>query len=449
MKEDIPCAFFIILSIVFLINYLRDANARTLLVSAAFGGVAAATKAYGLMMIPVLMMAILVQNLDAKHGFSKNVGRKVLLTAGAVAVFWLAFFVCSPYNFIDPLGRESTFGPFYKVIRKASAAFGIEVAPDPGDFIGERLGVYEGFFDYLGVLTDSSGMGWFIAGVGILGLLFMTFRLNRTMVVFVSFPVLFFFVSVFTNPGYAESRHQVPLYPFLAIAGGFLITNLAGLKGMRPWAVYGVMGLLLCHPAYKIIERNIQVSREDTRNLAKAWIETTIPAGTRLLLDENGPQLVMTEKQLEALLKEARKADPKGQFTAHFPRYLEYQLTAARDSITYDLKEIRFPWWRQSDYEGGFRYLDSEYDRDMANPLIRVGVESYDFYVSDGFKYAVVISNRYNTFLRDTPSAKRFPAFRDFYRDLFEKGVLVKEFTPEDGNATGPTVKIFKLAGSQ
>ena len=72
------------------------------------------------------------------------------------------------------------------------------------------------------------------------------------------------------------------------------------------------MTFILLFPAYKISERGLLISKEDTRNIAKAWIESNIPAGNKILIDEKGPQLMMDEELLLELLAISEKADSTG-----------------------------------------------------------------------------------------------------------------------------------------
>ncbi|MFP4585778.1 MAG: hypothetical protein ACLFN9_20595 [Desulfococcaceae bacterium] len=126
-------------------------------------------------------------------------------------------------------------------------------------------------------------------------------------------------------------------------------------------------------------------------------------------------------------------------------------MLAAKRSKTYDIREIRFPWWRAREVEEGVHRLESEFDADMANPLKPVGVNSYEYYVREGYEYAVVQSLRYKPFLRNTDRAARFPSFARFYRELFDRGIPVRTFSPEDGDVKrpGPTIRVFRLGGDR
>ncbi len=449
IKADFPTVFFLALSIFFLLNYVSSKYIKDFILASMFAGIGTATKAYPIIMLPILVVAvILVQNERETNSTANKTGTAIALSSIGIFVFYLSYFVCAPYNFIDPLGRETTFGPFFKLVRTLSPIFGGDkvVLVHPGDFIGQRMGLFQGAVDYLRKLINTDGMGIVVFGVGILGVLYLIIRRpNKRNFIFLSYPILFAIISVITNPGYAEPRHQFPIYLFLAVSGGAFVVWLAEMSHPRQWFVYGLILICLSWPLFSIIERDIFISRTDTRNIAKAWIENNIPAGSKLLMNENGPRLMKNEDQLKELMDKAKQAIPTGQFTAHYDTYTKYQILAAKDSITYDIQEIRFPWWRESEIKEGVHMLTSDYDADMGNPLKPVGVKAYSYYLKNSYEYAIVSSEAYGSFFIDNQVSRNFPSFKRFYKELFEKGNLIKEFSPKDGNRPGPVVKIFQL----
>ena len=270
--------------------------------------------------------------------------------------------------------------------------------------------------------------------------------MNKQTFLFLLFPLVFIVVSIYTFPGYAEPRHQMPVYPFLALTGGSFIIYLTGIKRIPNKLVLLFIGLCLFWPLIKIINYGSVASKTDTRNIAKKWIEKNIAPGTKLLVNENGPQLLPNKKSLTPVLLKAKNADQKGQFTAHYDSYLEYRLLAADMTSSYEISEIRLPWWRESYTKGGVHEFTSDYDKDMGNPLKSVGLHSYKFYKENDYRYAIVHSFEYQDFLKTgSEKSNKFPAFAKFYHDLFAEGQLIKEFSPKEGNRPGPIVKIFQF----
>ena len=446
IKADTPAMFCAIISMLFLLGYVKDYKLSNLILASILAGVGTATKIYScVMLVPIVIGIIVVQRETAV-----NIGQKMhkIIFYGCIVliIFFTAFFICSPYHFLDPLGRQATFGFIDTTVEKINHLFGAEKTVDPESFLGERAGLFEGSISYIKVLLATKGMG-IIAGISFVGLVYLLSHISKQVFIFLTYPVLFTGISIYYFPGYAEPRHQLPIYPFLVVCGGTLIAAVAGKEGLRKKIAIAILLLSLAHPLYKIIERDIHVARLDTRNLAKTWIESNIPSGAKLLMDNNGPQLLTSDKFLKEKMARALKANPSGQFTAHYGTLLNYQLLAAKDSITYDIEFIRIQWWREKEEQPGVYYATSEYDLDMGNPLKAVGVMPYRFYKKNGYDYIIVTSDKYRTFLEnDSQKSIRYPSFHKFYKTLFENGLLIKEFRPEIMKSHGPIVKIFKVS---
>ena len=433
IKADMPTTCFGIWSMVFLLGYVRDPRRWSLVASCVLAGMGAATKYYTVvMLLPVCLAVLLVAGRRGDTGRSASFrGRLISLTIAAVA-FVGAYFICAPYNFLDPLGREATFDPVVRTIERGRELLTGETTTRPSDFIVKRANLLEGTLGYGRVLVSHRGLGPVIALMCFAGGLTLVARLNLFRFVFILFPLLFAAGSIVSSPGYAEARHQTPLYPFLAVCGGLFVVSLVRRSGRAGPSVYAALLLAMLYPASFVIADCIVLSRVQTRNAAKQWIEGNIPAGTKLLVDENGPPLMASPSRLDQLLPLAQGADEDGQFTAHYGRLLKYQRRAAEQvEATYDLHEIRVPWWRRTFDRTGLHTLDDTYDRDMGNPLKPVGVHTYDFYVRHQFRYVVTHGDYYNRFFIENATHLTLPAYRRFYNELFERGRLVKQFLPE------------------
>jgi 4-amino-4-deoxy-L-arabinose transferase-like glycosyltransferase len=448
IKADTPSMFFTIVSAYFLVCYMKEKRVKHIIYSAVFAGVGTATKYYSIVMLFPIFIAIISNNSNLNK---KNLTKRVKILAISLISFYSAYFICSPYNFVDPLGRESTFGRFYLLASKVNKAFQplSNTTDEKADFLTEignrdkkNKDFFQGLKAYIYKLYE--GMGFIIFSAVCIGFILLLLNLDRTNFIFLLFPASFSLLSAFLHPGYADIRHQIVIYPFMVVGGSLFFVKIYDIvSSYRFYRWFLLLFALL--PLYQIINYNIYISRNDTRNLAKKWIESNIQNGTKILIDENGPKLLINEKTLIPQLEKAKNSDAKGQFTAHYENYLRYQLLAARDSITYDLTEIRFPWWRDSGKVGALHNLTSEYDKDMGNPLRPVGVNSYSYYLMNGFEFAVVHSYKYTRFINETYVSKNFPSFTKFYRELFTKATLVKVFSPKNGDRPGPTVKVFKF----
>lgn len=483
VKADVPALFFAVLGLHLTITYLEDPRSWRLLVAAGVAGLGAATKYYPAMLLAPIGLALLIAE-GRPDGRPGAWPRRIRRGGAAVAVFLLAFFAGSPYSFIDPLGRHQTFGRLGALHDKvlalveSSNGAGAEPAAEEGsvgvdarypdgsaagdeassasreerpDVAGERsrrMGYLRGLVHYGQVLVRPDGMGPVVGSLCLAGLVFALLRGRPASWLLLSYIAAFVMASVLLYPGYAKPRHQVPIHGFAVLPAAALLAGLYGRFPRARWWLTAALAAALAFPAARLTARAIDNCREDSRGAAAMWIHENLPAGTRLLVDENGPPLVRSPEQIEEELHQALLADPDGQFTADYDTYLKLQLAVAeKAAITYRIFEIRKAWWRREEPESGERYLDGTKDRDMGNPLRKVGVRTLDAYRSEGYQYAVISSEAYAPYLDPSSSAAaRRPAFARLYRDILEQGEPVVTFSPETGPFTGPEVKILRIA---
>jgi len=446
VKEDIPAGFFATLSMLFLLNVLANEHRKFLYFAAAAAGMGSAIKAYPIAMLLPIFLTIVIANRSGR-GLRHDVLKVVGVSAAAVCVYVLVYFACSPYSFLDPLGRRSSLDIFVRAYEGIVSFFGVDTGGAADDFYTRRVGTFQGALQYVKVLLSSAGMGVPIGLVCFVGWMFLMVRAQSKTMVLWLYPAAVAAAAVLVFPGYAQPRHQTPIYPVLSVCGGYAVFAIAS-RVTPPWSklIYAGACLLLILPGYILGDRALDKAKQDTRNVAKAWIEAHIPAGATILVDENGPRLFCSPEKIVPLLKKAQQADPRGQFTANYATYLKYELAAAKEHISYDLHEIRQAWWREKESDDGVEVADSDYDRDYGNPLRPVGVESYEFYKTSGFKYAIVHSDAYGRYQKEGTSVRRKRAkYAQFYAELFAQAELVVEFTPESGSYRGPEVKIFRL----
>ena len=103
VKADVPAAFFVVLSIYSFLHTRENAKWTPLLTAGALAGVGMGTKYYGIILIPPIVIAELARRFTHQVPWSEA-GKRVLLVC---LVFTVAFFVTSPFNFLDPTWRVS------------------------------------------------------------------------------------------------------------------------------------------------------------------------------------------------------------------------------------------------------------------------------------------------------------------------------------------------------
>jgi tetratricopeptide (TPR) repeat protein/4-amino-4-deoxy-L-arabinose transferase-like glycosyltransferase len=133
-------------------------------------------------------------------------------------------------------------------------------------------------------------------GVGLLGVLALVFGLSyrpscyRSVdwVVLSAVLAQVFFLSLSSS---VFMRYALPLAPLVVLAWGRLLWCLP--KGS--WISWAVAALLCAEPLYSSLHTRALLSGEDTRDLARAWIENNVPEATwvvELSTTQAGPQLL-------------------------------------------------------------------------------------------------------------------------------------------------------------
>lgn len=244
------------------------------------------------------------------------------------------------------------------------------------------------------------GLGDLLAALSFAALLiFLIRRRPRPLLPLLSFPILL--LAFLLPPGqYVHSRYLllVLLVP-LVCAAGLAAETAARLRTTiafgRLGPLYATVALLalLVHPVASSVLHDRLLMQEDTRTLAKQWIEANLPEGSRIALEVP----VFTPP-----LATARRPSP---FSTR-----AYDVTATG---VYGLSE-------KSKRAGK-----------------STGTMSVDDYVADGVQY--VVTQGYNWSLkRFDPDEER--GRLEFYNELADKGYLVQDFSPYRSGKTVPFI---------
>jgi Dolichyl-phosphate-mannose-protein mannosyltransferase len=258
------------------------------------------------------------------------------------------------------------------------------------------------------------GLGDLLAGLSFAALiLFLIRRRPRPLLPLLSFPlVLLVFLLL---PGqYVHSRYlTLALLVPLLCAAGLAVETAARLRvtvafgRLAPAFAAVALAAVLLHPAISCVLHDRLLTREDTRTLAKHWIEENIPAGSRIILEV---------PFYTPPLASVRRNPPFSQRI--------YDLTATG---VYGLSEKS---------QGAGK---------------SAGAMSVDSYIADGVQY--VVTQGFNWSLRRLdPEEERRRL--EFYQELADKGYLVHDVSPYRPGKTvpfafdqvyGPTVGLLGL----
>lgn len=389
---DVAVTFFVSLSVLFCLLTVQRPSRWWLWMAAATGGFALATKWSVWPLLITLFMAVVLRRVQGRaRGMEIPIALLCFTGGFAAGGFQL---LLKPGIYLEYALREQQAG--------AGGGFG-----------AWQVDTVTGWVFYLKTLTY--GFGIVLLVLAILGCLKRLVHMIRTRdmasLVLLSFPVLYFLVMGASRHYFA--RYALPLIPFAALFAAEAIVDLMSRLEIRKvrfgkgWVALLVV-LAIAEPLTRDILHDKIMTQQDTRTIAKNWIEANIPGGAKIAIDwpMHGPALATEERP-----------------------------TPLSDRI-YDVTTI------------GATGLSEHPIR---------------WYKDEGYDYLIASSYIYDLSLVDQEwDAKR----RSFYASLDQELTLVKEFRPSSDdvdlpfvfdeiygpivslwqrNASGPTLKLYNL----
>jgi len=451
IKADIPAAFFVVLSFVFIYFILERGSLRYYLLAGAFAGVGAATKYSPILLLVPIFVTHLLRHHGNDPGPTSRRNHHWLLYA--FVSFWIAFFLASPYNFLDLKGLEWTFQPIFE-LRTSTASSASPSSTSSATIVDAAV-------HFLGVVAGREGMGVVFGALSGVGVGLALFRGRRGDIVILSYLVTFVIYVTLERRVNVQPRHLNVIYPFLGVFAAQAVDK--GLQMVRGYRLFGsdqgsrkysgfsviVVLALILPSAYYISGYDYLISHKDTRSIAKDWVEKNIPVGTRIIVDEHSVPLRKSRKNLKELYARALKADRSGAFTAQLAKYYKYQMDSV-SGPTYDLEVIKRPWWKKENQRGNgsIYFLDSREDKDFGNPVEKWGVMPFDYYLQQNYEYVVTTSDQFGVYIKHPDRMESSP-FGRFYKALFECAELVWKIEPHPRKRPGPEVRVYRLPRRQ
>jgi 4-amino-4-deoxy-L-arabinose transferase-like glycosyltransferase len=296
---------------------VRAARLRTVAAYAwagAAGGLAAAAKYNGgVVLVAVAATWVLHERRAADRG------RKAAAVAGAAA---LAFLIGAPYTLLDLPGFLDGFAAQF-------ARFAVPVS-----------GGESSWLTYLKHLSPA-GLRWWVPAA-IAGIVIVVWRpgSRRAWVPSILFVAVYFYVL--SSHSHVFGRYALPLLPVLCILVSIAIVEAVGalrripaLSG-RPAMIAlwtAAVTLLLWSSTTETVRWLDALKRADTRSMAADWLKSSLPRGTRVAVENNGPtylegagfRVVGTELLIDRPLEWWRtKADYLVISSADLARYGDY-----------------------------------------------------------------------------------------------------------------------------
>lgn len=283
---DVMVAFLAILTLLFSDLLRTRGDARWYLLAGLCAGLAGATKYNGAVVMVVPLVAHILATPWGEWGWLN--GRLFLGLGG----FLLGFLGGNPYavgNMDQFLNGLATVLHHY----------------------GTQQRGFEGTGNwrwYLRAFLTSADALWLVSGMtGLVGMLWRDWKKG---LLTVAFPALYYLmISSFVV---RFERNLVPLLPFLALGGGWLLDTIADAvahrvrANTRRWShllVLTATAVVIAGPLVAAITFDAAISRMDHREIAGQWVEENIEWGSKIAIEHYSIPFDHTEYEVEDVLR--------------------------------------------------------------------------------------------------------------------------------------------------
>jgi 4-amino-4-deoxy-L-arabinose transferase-like glycosyltransferase len=269
---------------------------RDYLLAGLLVGLAAATSFNGFLLVVLPVAAHLVRVRGRRLALLDPRAHRWL--AGTLILAPVVFFALNPYVLLN-------LGQFVAFHSSGEASIGGQIRGHYDNYLQQFL--ERQAFTFFGWSTLSYEPA--ITLLAIPGAVLAVRRYRATALVTLAYPLFHYLMFSTTAPS-MEQRYMLPAIALMAVPAG-----LAGARGLA-W-LHGRLGsgrgklsvatlalLLLALVAAPSLRYNWLLSQPDTRTLAKAWIESTIPAGADIAIQSYSPPLTPSLETLRAQQRE-------------------------------------------------------------------------------------------------------------------------------------------------
>jgi hypothetical protein len=263
---DVPMTTLVLVSLVLLLRAHERPSATRFALAGLFGGLAAATKYNGVLIVAAALASQIAAWRDRRDVSRLRYTRLLLFAAAAIAGFTAG----TPYAAIAP-GR---------VWRDASSE-AVHLLAVHG---GIQLGVG---WVYHAAVTLPNGVGWCLFVMGLAGAVLALSRRTAAAWIVFAFPAIYYAVA---GRGYTVfTRYMTPVVPFLCLGAAVLIASVArAAAARRPSIGWAAAGVLLAASTVPNVVKSVQfdrvMSRTDSRVLATNWLSERVAPGASILL---------------------------------------------------------------------------------------------------------------------------------------------------------------------
>ncbi|MBI5375489.1 MAG: glycosyltransferase family 39 protein [Candidatus Schekmanbacteria bacterium] len=415
---DIILTMAVIISLIAIRKIMKEGNGYIL--SGLLAGLATGIKYNGAILVIPIIVAHVIYNIR-KNGWMKGIiNIKKLLLSGVIMIF--AFIITSPGLFLE-------FATFMKRLI----------------FMSNFLREYNGFNPepgrtyFLKILLPI-GMGFPLFCLSIIGVFYACIKHTDDDVLILSFPLCYYF-HMWDNYG-VFVRYAIPVIPFFCIFAGRIAAKFFSKfsEGMSyKKFLYVVVIIFIVMPSlWKSLKFDSLISKEDTRLIAKRWIETNVAPGTAIYLfgyykyyfPELNFSRVSIDNDMEYLKKSMAYA-PSSHSSLYFMSY------------SYLLEKRIIPMTKSFDVFIGTDVTNNYIDKQNIKYIV-TGDYFVDYYSGQNFMIRPLLKKKFHLVKEFSPYNNYNKVAKESYFDPLDAFYL--PFEGFEGIANpGPLLQIYEL----
>ena len=413
-KQDVTMVLFMLLSFLYLSLILKTGLRKYYVLAGVFAGLAISEKYNaGFVVIPIMTSHYIWKSSNRESLKNPILDKNILISLLSLGT---TFILCNPYIIVSPSG-------LWEGLRNLLLNFSFMA----------RVGVQQSSVNpyiYLATNILKNGMGITLEIVVVIGLIYCIYRREKEDLLLLSLIIPYILVSGSMKT--MAPHYLLPAMVLLIIMGSLFISsfivNVFKQKRSQEIAFIVIPILIVLNPLYSIVKYDHLMSLEDTREIAKEWIEKNIKPGSTIAVEDGtySPALVRSQDNLNKQLNDAK--------TGGGGRAIEILLNIPKGNYpenSYDLIGIWLP------NEG---FFIQQWARTAENVLHDLKKNNVEYVIINNYSY-----DRYFTeeTLRNLYEETKHR--REFYQLLEKEYKIIKKFEPDLKYKAGPIIKIFYI----
>lgn len=380
----------------FAARYMTEGGEKKLIQCGFFAGLACSAQytAAPLAILPLTVWCL-----------RKGTHRSIALALSAIIG---GFLIGSPFALFD-------FPEFWRAIQDMRTVPGMV----GGSIATTWLRVVANVIEFSGIWIPGGAL--FLWGVVELG------RRDRRRAWLLLTPIVVFVICLSLSGEGAWQRYLFAAFPGIALVAGRGFDALFPARREKTWQLAIGLAVLILPGAWLSAGFDRRLLLPDTRTIAADWIESNIPVGSKILLDQEhaSPRLRISKEMVERLLAKTRE-------TGH-PR-----------SHVYELMLRSHPGGGYSIY----RILRSAADLHTLAGEAAFSSQGQEFIdLRGGLSAARKERIRFVVLTSFGAEQERSPELARFLSETEKDGRLLKEFDPEPGMRAGPRIRVYRIDG--